>query len=219
MRPQITILLAAATVVSAWMPGAHKDIYSRDGSNLFNTTTSEKRWLPSKTPIRGVNLGSLFVFEPWMASGLWSKMGCGPYKSEFDCVSGLGQAAANTAFQNHWATWYTEADFAQMVSFGINTVRIPVGYWMMESLVFADSEHFPQGGIGHLETICGWATAHGLYIIIDLHGAPGAQVATNSDTGQVIVDHNLRRATTNLIRTLQLLASMSIFNLHEPLNS
>lgn len=189
MHLQTAVILAAATVASAWMPGEHKDIYARDGTNHFNTTTSDgKRWLPAKVPIRGVNLGSLFVFEPWIASGLWSDMGCGAYASEFDCVSGLGQSAANAAFQKHWGTWYSENDFAQMVSYGINTVRIPVGYWMMESLVYSDSEHFPQGGIGYLETICGWATAHGLYIIIDLHGAPGAQVASNADTGQVSSD-------------------------------
>jgi hypothetical protein len=73
-----------------------------------------------------------------------------------------------------------------MQSYGLNTIRIPVGYWMDESLVYADSEHFPQGGLHYLSQLCGWASDAGFYIIIDMHGAPGAQVAANEDTGQVI---------------------------------
>ena len=46
-------------------------------------TDLTKRWLPGKTPIRGVNLGSQFIIEPWMASTEWNSMGCGGSKSEF----------------------------------------------------------------------------------------------------------------------------------------
>jgi aryl-phospho-beta-D-glucosidase BglC (GH1 family) len=50
--------------------------------------------------------------------------------------------------------------------------------------VYSDSEHFPQGGLQYLENLCGWASDAGLYIIIDLHGAPGAQTTQNPFTGQ-----------------------------------
>ncbi|KAL5344607.1 hypothetical protein ACLOAV_010299 [Pseudogymnoascus australis] len=39
----------------------------------------------------------------------------------------------------------TQADIQEMVSYGINTISIPMGYWLKEDLVYADSEHFPQG--------------------------------------------------------------------------
>jgi len=71
----------------------------------------------------------------------------------------------------------------QMVSYGLNTVRIPVGYWFLESIV-DKSEHFAQGGELYLDQVVGWAKDAGLYVIIDLHGAPGAQ-ATNPFTGQL----------------------------------
>jgi glucan endo-1,6-beta-glucosidase len=176
--------------VLAWLPGEHKEIYARDGTNLFNNTalggdSTSKRWLQASGKVRGVNMGSLFVFEPWIAETEWANMGCGGQASEFDCVSHLGQAQANSAFQTHWDSWITQADIAQMQSYGLNAIRVPVGYWMMESLVYADSEHFPQGGITYLERLCGWASDAGFYIIIDLHGAPGAQQPGNSDTGQV----------------------------------
>jgi hypothetical protein len=183
-------LVAIAAPASAWLPGVHKDIYARDGSNLFNTSAvpsgdSSKRWLPASGKIRGVNMGSMFVFEPWLAETEWQNMGCGAYQSEFDCVSGLGQSAANSAFQQHWGSWITQDDITQMQSYGLNAIRIPVGYWMDESIVYSDSEHFPQGGLSYLSQLCGWASDAGFYIIIDMHGAPGAQVPENPDTGQV----------------------------------
>ncbi|KAI0128523.1 glycoside hydrolase superfamily [Xylariales sp. AK1849] len=69
-----------------------------------------------------------------------------------------------------------------MQSYGLNTVRIPVGHWIMEDSV-NDGEYFPQGGLSALLDACEWASSRGFYIIIDLHGAPGAQVASNADTG------------------------------------
>lgn len=173
------------TCVSAWLPEVDKHIVAQDGMNLFNTTTAlrSKRSLPSGK-IRGVNLGALFVLEPWMAWSEWSRIGCSAYASEADCVAGIGQTAANTAFEEHWNSWITQSDIHQMKDYGLNTVRIPVGYWMDESLVYAGSEHFPQGGLQYLDRICGWAADAGLFVVIDLHGAPGAQVADNPDTGQ-----------------------------------
>ncbi|ERS98107.1 endo-beta-1,6-glucanase [Sporothrix schenckii 1099-18] len=192
-------------VAKAWLPqdNVHR-MEARDGTNLFNKTTTrsvEGRWLTTNgAPLRGVNLGSQFVLEPWMASNTWSSMGCSGQNSEFDCVSHLGQAAANAAFQNHWGSWITEDDFNEMQSYGLNAVRIPLGYWLDESLVYADSEHFPQGALSYLQNIVGWASDRGFYIVLDLHGAPGAQVAQNADTGQFsptpgfYVDYQYERA-------------------------
>ena len=117
-------------------------------------------------------------------------MGCGKSYSEFDCVSKLGQADANSSFADHWNTWIDQSDIQTMVSYGLNTIRIPVGYWMMEELVLR-SEHFPQGGLEYLQRICRWASDAGLYIIIDMHGAPGAQAPEAVSTGQVSLVRSL----------------------------
>ncbi|KAJ3380280.1 hypothetical protein HDU84_006047, partial [Entophlyctis sp. JEL0112] len=185
-------------------------------------------WMPSGV-IRGVNLGSLFVFEPWMSSTQWASMGCAGTASEFDCVSAMGQVAANAAFQGHWSSWVTRADLAQMKAYGLNTVRIPVGYWLREDIVYTDSEHFPQGGLAYFKNICEWAQDEGLYIIVDLHGAPGAQVAMNAFTGQYAptpdfyVDYQFERALnflewmTELIHTNSSLQNVGMLELvNEP---
>jgi aryl-phospho-beta-D-glucosidase BglC (GH1 family) len=202
----ISILFSLA---AAWIPGEHREIFARDGENLF------KRSVPisdSIYKVRCVNLGSLYVIEPWMVVKSWNSMGCGGTGSEFDCVKLLGQQRANVVFANHWSTFITQSDIQRMRSYGLNTIRIPLGYWIYEDLVDRDTEYFPQGGLGYLEQVCGWASDEGIYIILDLHGAPGAQLPYVSSTGQLSPqnfynDNNYERAlkflewAANLVHT------------------
>ncbi|GMG31317.1 unnamed protein product [Aspergillus oryzae] len=102
MRLQsLIVLLGTAPLALAWLPTDQ----GRSLSTFTNTNT---------TKIRGVNLGSHFIMEKWMASSEWSSMGCGDYKSEWDCVKGTGQDAANAAFKTHWQTWITKDDITRM---------------------------------------------------------------------------------------------------------
>lgn len=152
--------------------------------------TLTRAWLPtfdnSHSALRGVNLGSLFIIENWMASTVMRPWSCNT-ASEFDCVSSLpSQSDANAKWASHWNSWVTADDFKLMREYGLNTVRIPVGYWFLENIVDG-SEHFPQGGERYLDQVVGWAKDAGLYTIIVLHGAPGAQV-TDAFTGQLNPD-------------------------------
>ena len=191
MRSLIITITVFASLSMAWLPTRDDPLmgnvkHLQQVPIVQNEDSNETtRWLPNNLPIRGVNLGSQFIIERWMANDEWNSMGCSGQASEFDCVSKLGQAQANAAWAKHWSTWTTKNDISKMKSYGLNAIRIPVGYWIREDLVFSDSEHFPQGGLHYLEQICGWASDAGFYIVIDLHGAPGAQVAKNADTGQV----------------------------------
>ncbi|KAI4255148.1 MAG: hypothetical protein LQ352_002719, partial [Teloschistes flavicans] len=191
MWSSVIYIVGYATLSYAWLPIAQDESVFRDRDlpqaplGPQDDENATMRWLPTSGKIRGVNLGSQFIMEPWMANDEWNKMGCEGQQSEFDCVNKLGQAQADSVWATHWATWTTKDDIAKMQSYGLNAIRIPVGYWMREDLVYSDSEHFPKGGLAYLEKICGWASDAGFYIIIDLHGAPGAQISNNADTGQV----------------------------------
>jgi len=189
----VSSLFSLPLLASAWLPGEHKQIVSRDGIDLFNRSSLYEHGLTKRSPdfpkigdqikVRGVNLGAHFIVENWMASTVFSGFGC-KSDSEFDCVSSLNnQAKADSDFQGHWQSWVSADDFKKMASLGLNTVRIPVGYWFLESIVDS-SEHFPRGGEKYLDQAVQWAKDAGLYVIIELHGAPGAQ-ATDAFTGQV----------------------------------
>ena len=152
---------------------------------LIAAISSARAALPAYK-IRGVNLGSLFIVEPWMSNDTWVGMGCGNTKSEWDCVSSLGQEKANAAFAKHWDTFITKNDFQAMKQYNLNTVRIPVGHWLVEETI-AQGENWPRGGMKYLDKVVGMAKDAGLNVILDLHGAPGGQVANNAFTGHVSI--------------------------------
>ncbi|BGP49638.1 hypothetical protein JCM10450v2_005540 [Rhodotorula kratochvilovae] len=138
--------------------------------------TKDSAWFPV-VKVRGVNLGSLFTFEP---------LGCTGYDSEWPCIEALGVDAVRSKFEEHWGGFYSETDFTEMARLGLNTVRIPLGYqradWTVDSLILED-EHFVPGSFKYLKQVAAWAKAAGLYIILDLHGAPGSQTKGESFTG------------------------------------
>lgn len=146
---------------------------------------SAGRWLPDGRKVRGVNLGSHFIIEPWMAKDSWNKMGCGDFHDEWTCVENLTQQLADTKFQQHWNTWITREDIQLIKNYGLNTIRVPVGFWINETLVDRTQEFYPQGGLPYLDRLVGWAAEADLYVIIDLHGAPGSQALNSSFTGHV----------------------------------
>lgn len=156
----------------AWLPG--------------DVTPNVRRWVQNGK-VRGVNLGSLFVVEPWLCGSEWSTMGCGGLESEWDCVKKLGQDRADSAFQSHWARWITDKDFDEMKSYGLNAVRIPLGFWLDESLV-RQGEYYPRGGEEHLLKVCEMASSRGFYIILDMHAAPGVQASSQSFAGHTTSD-------------------------------
>ncbi|KAK7549858.1 glucan endo-1,6-beta-glucosidase B [Phyllosticta citricarpa] len=142
-------LLISALLVRAWLPDSAPS--SASLSAFANSGTIK---------IRGVNAGSQYILEPWMAADVWQNtLGCGDAQAERQCVETTYNGdmdAAGAAWQTHWDSWITQDDIRQMVAYGLNTIRIP---------------------------FCGWASDAGLYIIIDLHGLPGRQVANNAFTG------------------------------------
>lgn len=122
-----------------------------------------------------------------MAESSWSRIGCSSYNDEWACVEGIGQAKADAGFKTHWDTWTTESDIKLMADIGLNALRIPVGFWIRESLVY-DDEHYPRGGLPYLDRIVGWCKKYGIYVIMDLHAAPGVQTPNEQFTGHVSED-------------------------------
>ena len=84
----------------------------------------------------------------------------------------LGKFEMESRLQPHWSTWITADDFAEIASFGINFVRIPIGYWSVTPL---PGDPYVQGAYPYLAQAIDWAGSNGIKVMIDLHGAPGSQ--------------------------------------------
>lgn len=93
-------------------------------------------------------------------------------QGEYQLSNGLGPERAKEVLQKHWAEFVTEADFQFMAEHGVNSVRIPVGWWTAKDEPAAP---WVGGGYKYLDKALDWCSKHGLLLLIDLHAAPGCQ--------------------------------------------
>lgn len=135
------------------------------------------QWDYQNDKIRGVNLGGWFVLEPYITPSLFDSWSQGLDDSntpvdEYHFCQVLGKDVAQLRLDQHWLSWFTEKDFEQIQSLGLNTVRIPIGYWAFQLL---DNDPYVQGQIQYFDQALEWCRQYGLKAWVDLHGAPGSQ--------------------------------------------
>jgi len=146
------------------------------------------------------------LFEPFVNAA-------SPAVDEWTLCQALGTKAAST-IENHYKTFITEKDFADIASAGLNWVRLPVGWWMIETW---DKEPFVEGiSFKYFLKAITWARKYGLRINLDLHAVPGSQNGWNHSgrLGTIGFLHgamgiaNAQR-TFNYVRTLTQFISQS----------
>lgn len=125
-----------------------------------------------KGSVKGVNLGGWFVIEPFITPSLFEAFGDNVPNDEYHFSETLGKEETLSRLSAHWSSWITEEDFKNIKSFGLNLVRIPIGYWAFIAL---EGDPYVQGQVPYLDAALGWAKDNGLQVWIDLHGAPGSQ--------------------------------------------
>ncbi len=102
--------------------------------------------------------------------------------------------------REHRRTFITEADFAWLHKHGINAVRVPVGYWIIDG-----DEPFCSG-ITRLDWAVRMAEKYDIALLICLHAAPGSQNG-NDHSGRAgrarwYDDPLYRRRTIDVLATL-----------------
>lgn len=150
--------------------------------------------------VRGVNIGGWLVIEPFITPSLFETFRTsensdeGIPADEYHFCEALGHDLAQERLEQHWGSWFTEQDFANIASAGLNLVRIPIGYWAFKTLdtdpyVTSKQEYY-------LDQAIGWARNNGLKVWVDLHGAAGSQNGFDNsglrDSWAFLEDSNLK---------------------------
>lgn len=166
----------------------HEDSAVQNEESLFKTfipNDKSKTCSPIGTDatsfnmqIRGVNLGGLFVLEPWITPTLFYQFlgtperfgNKAPEKTALDTFTfctALGKKEANLQLRIHWAYWLTEDDFIRLHAAGVNSVRIPVGDYM-----FVPYEPYigcTDGAVEVLDQVLDLAHKYGMTVLLDIH--------------------------------------------------
>ncbi|KAJ1656083.1 hypothetical protein IWQ61_004279 [Dispira simplex] len=129
-----------------------------------------------KDKVRGVNLGGWLVLEPWITPSLFSQFDDKPVSGqavdEYTFCEMLGKKEAHRQLVEHWRSWVTERDIQKLASYGLNHIRIPIGYWAFD---VKEGEPWVKGAFRYAIKAVDWASKYGLKVVIDVHGAPGSQ--------------------------------------------
>ena len=125
----------------------------------------------NKLQLRGINLGNWLVQEGYMF-----RLQQGPQSPrEIEALVNnlLGPAEAEKFWHSYRDRYITKRDIDSIRRAGFNSIRIPLHY-----------KFFMPGndeGFVLLDRVIGWSKQAGLYVILDLHCAPGGQTGTNID--------------------------------------
>jgi len=116
--------------------------------------------------IKGVNLGNWLVLEKWMSPALFEGTTA---EDEYYLPTQLSPEVYEARIRIHRSEYITERDFVTIKRMGMESVRIPVPYF-----IFGDRKPF-IGCIEELDKAFNWAEKYGLTILIDLHTVPLSQ--------------------------------------------
>lgn len=82
---------------------------------------------------------------------------------------------AQAFWETYWSNYFTQADVEDLAAEGFNTIRVPVNFRMLSPCGSAGT--YEDAGFRVLSNVVEWCRDTGLYVILDLHAAPGGQSA------------------------------------------
>ena len=127
--------------------------------------------------IKGTNLGNWLVPEGYMFkfSNANSPRMINEVLSEL-----IGSDETKLFWKKYLDTYITSADIHYLKSLGMNSIRIPFHYKLFTTEDYMGGED-PERGFRLLDQLIKWCKKEGLYVILDMHCAPGGQTGDNID--------------------------------------
>ncbi|WFC99587.1 hypothetical protein MYAM1_002332 [Malassezia yamatoensis] len=136
---------------------------------------------------RGVNLGSWFSLESWITGSLFEHA-ADPKGSEHDILANMSPNDARALLERHWDNFINDGDWQWMAQHGINSVRLPIGYFhflsgansgrfasLLKGTHFEKYAAVYEGAWQRIVHAIQKARSCNIGVLIDLHGAPGGQ--------------------------------------------
>ena len=125
----------------------------------------------------GINLGNWFVQEGymWFFRGVDRSRRIRPFVAQL-----AGEEYARTFWKRFFDTFITEEDISRIAAEGFNCVRLPLDASLLLS-ERTDAIEFFEDGFRRIDECVRWCREHGLYIVLDLHCAPGGQTGQEID--------------------------------------
>lgn len=126
--------------------------------------------------LKGIGLGNWLVPEGYMFK---FKSATSPRQIQEVLNELVGEEEARRFWKSYRDNYITEDDIRFIKHSGFNSVRVPFDY----RLFVNEDEPRKLEGVGYelLDRVVGWSKKEGLYVVLDMHAAPGGQTGDNID--------------------------------------
>jgi hypothetical protein len=132
-----------------------------EGKNIINNNGNFQ--------IRATNIGNYMIQEGYMLN-----LGSGyQHIIKQKIADVVGTFQMEQFYDNYRAGYFTKADVDSIASWGFNSIRLPMHYNLFTEPGKPDV--FYEKGFALVDQIISWCKEDNLYVILDLHAAPGGQ--------------------------------------------
>jgi endoglucanase len=172
MKRKMKMPMLIVTLVLTLTVHAQKKFIYTEGKNIM---------LPDGRPfiMRGTNLGNWLVPEGYMFK-LKDVNSPRLINQTFDEL--IGPAATDSFWKVYLNSYITSADIHYLKSIGVNSIRVPFNYRLFTGEKYL-GETNSNHGFELLDRLIIWCKKEQLYILLDMHCAPGGQTGDNIDDG------------------------------------
>ncbi len=192
MRKWVALILTAIVMIGFAAFGEEKSEMSMlraQGTDIVNQNGET-------VLLRGVNAGGWLIMESWMT------LTNAPSQLEaFEVLDArFGKEKREELFKIYEDNYFTESDFDNIKSLGMNVVRLPFAWWN----IIDDAGKLKENAFERLDWFVEKCAQRGIYVILDLHAAPGSQNGNDHSgdiTGAKLFDSEEHMAKTEYIWT------------------
>jgi hypothetical protein len=197
--------LLLSCILSVLFTVANAQLLEVNGKKIVNSISGDEMIL------NALNFGNWMVMEGYMMNSSNQAPDQHTWKKKLTELIG---SQNTTTFYNTWLSNHvTKNDIIQIKEWGFNAVRVPIHY-----------EYFVNKGAGMiwndqgfllLDNVISWCSAEGIYVILDLHAAPGGQ-SNNAISDYDPAQPSLWESESNKTKTVELWKNISERYKNEP---
>ncbi len=92
----------------------------------------------------------------------------------------IGPDDAKAFWKKYLGSYITRKDIHYLKSTGMNSIRVPFNYRLFTTENYM-GDNDASRGFKYLDSVVKWCKAEGLYVLLDMHAAPGGQTGDNID--------------------------------------
>ena len=127
--------------------------------------------------LRGMGLGGWMLMEGYMMQS--SDVADTQHEFKERLVELMGEEKTDEFFDAWLANHCTKADIDSLAAWGFNSVRLPMHYNLytlpIEEEPVPGEQTWLEKGFAMTDSLLSWCASNNMYLILDLHAAPGGQ--------------------------------------------